>query len=87
MSVDYYELGRSGREACCSCTTFADLGRAGAQLAPGEYWIKKVEWILDECLEWAELLCDYGTLEVTGDGDWCLRTLSGLQAGPGYLVI
>lgn len=50
----------------------------------------------DVMLEWEDewmwclstsLRADWGTLEIRGPGDWCLRSLAGLQAGPGYLVV
>ena len=42
MPHTYFELGRSGHDACASCAALVDLLKAGDQLAPGDYWVCEV---------------------------------------------
>ncbi len=89
MTRSFFALGLSGHDACASCCGLLDLLHAGDQLAPGDYWIQEVTQTSAYGFQWylAYEPLDWGTLEVRPRGDWCLRSLAGLQAGPGYLVV
>jgi hypothetical protein len=88
MTSTYYELGLSGHAGCVSCD-LAALYRIGEGLPPGSYWIQEHRRRETDLPEWSELSidADWGTLEVRGPGDWTLRSLAGVVAGPGYIVV
>ncbi len=74
----YYLLGRSGKPAtfCCGAGDLESLAR---QLPPGDYWIQRSRGKDDRT--------DWGTLEVGDDGWYCLRRLTAVESGPGYVIV
>ncbi len=82
-----YAVGRSGHPTCL----WSDHDRLltlHEVLQPGSYWISECEPGLMNT-PWALIpeADDWGTLTIGQDGTWCLRSLAGMEAGPGYVIV
>lgn len=90
MIPTVYLVGLEGREPRHLYGSLSHLiTRAGEELHPGRYYVLMTPVDPDLGTRHSQLATpqDWGTLEVRGPGDWTLRSLAGLQAGPGYVVV